>query len=88
MAAATTQTQWTASNDRSIAADEVKRALDPLRSVHDQLAEEVESYERLKRGDIAVVVVGEPERPVRGPARVRRRCRAGWGVRRGPHSQA
>lgn len=33
--------------------DEVKRAIDPLRSFSDQLAEEVESYERLKRGDIA-----------------------------------
>lgn len=32
---------------------EVKRAMDPLRSFHDQLSEEVESYERLKRGDIA-----------------------------------
>ena len=29
--------------------------LDPLRSFHEQLAEEVESYERLKRGDL-----GEP----------------------------
>jgi DNA-binding XRE family transcriptional regulator len=36
-----------------LAPDEVKRAIDPLRSFHDQLAEEVESYERLKRGDIA-----------------------------------
>ncbi len=33
--------------------DEVKRAFDPLHSFHDQLAEEVEIYERLKRGDIA-----------------------------------
>lgn len=32
---------------------EVKRAIDPLRSFHEQLVEEVESYERLKRGDIA-----------------------------------
>ncbi len=30
----------------------VKRSLDPLRSFHEQLAEEVESYERLKRGDL------------------------------------
>jgi len=35
-----------------LGADELKRALDPLRSFHQQLAEEVESYERLKRGDI------------------------------------
>lgn len=32
--------------------DEVKRALDPLRSFHLQLEEEVEGYERLKRGDL------------------------------------
>ncbi|MBK6899499.1 MAG: helix-turn-helix transcriptional regulator [bacterium] len=31
--------------------DEVKRALDPLMSFHLQLVEEVESYERLQRGD-------------------------------------
>lgn len=31
--------------------DEVKRALDPMRSFHLQLQEEVESYERLKRGE-------------------------------------
>ena len=30
----------------------LKRALDPLRSFHLQLKEEIESYERLKRGDI------------------------------------
>lgn len=32
--------------------DELKRALDPLRSFHLQLDEEVQSYERLKRGDL------------------------------------
>ena len=32
--------------------EELKRALDPLRSFHLQLEEEVESYERLKRGDL------------------------------------
>jgi DNA-binding Xre family transcriptional regulator len=32
--------------------DELKRALDPFRSFHLQLEEEVESYERLKRGDL------------------------------------
>ncbi len=31
---------------------EIKRALDPLISFHEQLVEEVDSYERLKRGDI------------------------------------
>ena len=30
---------------------EIKRALDPLRSFHMQLDEEVQSYERLRRGD-------------------------------------
>ncbi len=31
---------------------ELKRALDPLRSFQAQLEEEIESYERLKRGDV------------------------------------
>lgn len=31
---------------------QIKRALDPMRSFHLQLKEEVESYERLKRGDL------------------------------------
>ncbi|MCY2928403.1 MAG: helix-turn-helix transcriptional regulator [Planctomycetota bacterium] len=31
-------------------AAEIKRAMDPMRSFHRQLAEEVRSYERLKRG--------------------------------------
>ena len=35
---------------------EVKRALDPLRAFHEQLVEEVDSYERLKRGDIAEIM--------------------------------
>ena len=35
-----------------LAPKQLKRALDPLKSFHLQLAEEVESYERLKRGDI------------------------------------
>ncbi len=39
--------------EMGLAENEVKRAIDPLRSFHAQLAEEVESYERLKRGDIA-----------------------------------
>jgi DNA-binding XRE family transcriptional regulator len=34
-----------------LAPDAVKRAMDPMRSFHLQLAEEVEYYERLKRGD-------------------------------------
>lgn len=32
--------------------DEIKRAMDPLRSFSLQLEEEVEAYERLKRGDL------------------------------------
>jgi DNA-binding XRE family transcriptional regulator len=38
--------------ETGLAADEVKRALDPLRSFHEQLSEEVGSYERLKRGEL------------------------------------
>ncbi len=38
--------------DMGLSAAELKRALDPLRSFHAQLAEEVESYERVKRGDV------------------------------------
>ncbi len=38
--------------EMGLSAGEVKRALDPLRSFHLQLEEEVESYERLKRGDL------------------------------------
>ncbi len=33
----------------------LKRALDPLRTVHLQLVEEVETYERLKRGEFGEV---------------------------------
>ena len=35
----------------SLSRAEIKRAMDPVRSFHEQLKEEVESYERLKRGD-------------------------------------
>jgi DNA-directed RNA polymerase specialized sigma subunit len=31
--------------------DEIKRAMDPVRTFHEQLKEEVETYERLKRGE-------------------------------------
>ena len=34
----------------------LKRALDPIRSFHDQLQEEVHAYERLKRGNLDDVV--------------------------------
>ena len=35
---------------------QLKRALDPLRTCHLQLREEVESYQRLKRGDFGELV--------------------------------
>jgi DNA-binding XRE family transcriptional regulator len=35
---------------------EIKRALDPMRSFHEQLEEEVASYERLKRGEFDEVL--------------------------------
>jgi DNA-binding XRE family transcriptional regulator len=35
--------------------DEIKRAMDPLRSFNLQLEEEVEAYERLKRGDLGEI---------------------------------
>ncbi|HYF49754.1 MAG TPA: helix-turn-helix transcriptional regulator [Planctomycetota bacterium] len=38
-----------------LAPAQIKRALDPLRAFHLQLEEEVESYERLKRGDLAEI---------------------------------
>jgi len=39
-----------------LTAEEVERALNPLRSFHLQLAEEIESYERLRRGDLGELV--------------------------------
>ncbi len=35
--------------------EEIKRVLDPIRSFHAQLKEEVESYERLKQGEFAAL---------------------------------
>lgn len=37
--------------EMDLSKEEIKRALDPVRSFHQQLKEEVESYERLKRGE-------------------------------------
>jgi DNA-binding XRE family transcriptional regulator len=37
--------------EMGLAKDEVKRAMDPMRSFHAQLREEVECYDRLKRGE-------------------------------------
>ena len=36
---------------QNLSREEIKRLLDPMRSFHEQLKEEVESYERLKRGE-------------------------------------
>ncbi|MBU1069856.1 helix-turn-helix domain-containing protein [Myxococcota bacterium] len=36
---------------KGVSEAEIKRVIDPLRSFHDQLAEEVASYERLLRGE-------------------------------------
>ncbi|MFP4105918.1 MAG: helix-turn-helix domain-containing protein [Phycisphaerae bacterium] len=41
----------TALEKADLSAEEIKRVLDPMRSFHLQLKEEVESYERLKRGE-------------------------------------
>jgi hypothetical protein len=38
-------------NEAGLGDVEVKRAIDPLESLHLQLKEEVEAYERLKRGE-------------------------------------
>jgi len=38
--------------EMKLSVDEVQRALDPMRSFHEQLAEEVASYERLRRGEL------------------------------------
>jgi len=37
--------------DAKLTEDEIKRVLDPMESFHLQLSEEVESYQRLKRGE-------------------------------------
>lgn len=37
--------------EMGLSKEEIKRALDPVRSFHDQLKEEIASYERLMRGE-------------------------------------
>lgn len=37
--------------EMDLSKEEIKRVLDPMRSFHEQLKEEVDSYERLKRGE-------------------------------------
>jgi ribosome-binding protein aMBF1 (putative translation factor) len=39
--------------EAGLSAEEIKRVIDPMESFHLQLHEEVESYERLKRGEFA-----------------------------------
>ncbi|MDR3528451.1 MAG: hypothetical protein P4L57_14360 [Rhizomicrobium sp.] len=38
--------------ETSLSPDEIKRVIDPIESFHLQLREEVELYERLKRGEL------------------------------------
>ncbi len=38
-------------NGMDLSKEEIKRVLDPVRSFHEQLKEEVSSYEKLKRGE-------------------------------------
>ena len=47
--------QRAALKEQSYTVEQIKRALDPLLSFHLQLKEEVESYERLKRGDLGKI---------------------------------
>jgi len=41
--------------EMGLSSEEVERALDPFRSFHLQLREEVDYYERLRRGEVAAV---------------------------------
>ena len=41
--------------DLALSKEEIKRVTDPVRSFHEQLKEEVESYEKLKRGEFEEV---------------------------------
>jgi ribosome-binding protein aMBF1 (putative translation factor) len=41
--------------ETGLSAEEIKRVLDPMRSFHLQLEEEVENYEKLKRGEFSEV---------------------------------
>jgi hypothetical protein len=40
---------------QGLSADEIKRATDPFQSFHLQLVEEIEHYERLRRGEIPAI---------------------------------
>lgn len=43
--------QFTRLKESGLGEEEIKRAMDPIRSFHEQLQEEVTYYERLKRGE-------------------------------------
>ena len=43
--------QATQLKQTKLSKDEIKRVLDPVRSFHEQMKEEIQSYERLKRGE-------------------------------------
>lgn len=47
--------QKTKLGEMDLSREEIKRAMDPMRSFHEQLREEVESYERLCRREFAEV---------------------------------
>jgi hypothetical protein len=47
--------QQKALRQMDLSREEIKRAMDPIRSFHEQLREEVASYERLRRGEFAEV---------------------------------
>lgn len=49
--AARLKEQRTKLNELDLSKEEIKRVLDPMRSFHEQLKEEVASYERLQRGE-------------------------------------
>lgn len=47
--------QQKALRQMDLSREEIKRAMDPTRSFHEQLTEEVASYERLRRGEFSEV---------------------------------
>ena len=49
--AARLKAERTKLQELDLSKEEIKRALDPLRSFHEQLKEELDSYERLQRGE-------------------------------------
>lgn len=47
--------QLTQLKELDLSKEEIKRVMDPVRSFHEQLKEEVESYEKLRRGEFEEV---------------------------------